>query len=410
MRPMRTLSRTAVAGVAFPRGPKRQHRVEDCAEREDVTPFIHEFAAPPGLFRRHERRRADDVAVRRDIRTRRWRRCAFGPLDPPRFAARVRFPEFFREPPVHDQCFTEVADHHVRRLEVPVDHTLGMRVGHAQADVLEHAQQPPPASTFPSTPRRRPKAPAEMAPRSRPRMRFMHRNNRALPSFPGRVPKSWMGTTAGVVEPRSNFRLARESFGRPGGDIVQHQFHRDFALEVAVVGLENPAEPAARDLGAQLVAFRAGNGGRPLRDGRRVFPVVQPHEPLPDFNRGSQGQQRFAHVRIDGNRALHRRIAVAGRLVASRPFRGEANLPRRRCARGPGAGSPWNAKGPRSRGSRLPEAARARSATSAARGGRTGGPSCDGGCRSASRVILSRASPGRQIGADLPNHAPFFLP
>ena len=44
--------------------------------------------------------------------------------------------------PVHHLDLAERADHHVRRLQVAVDHAPGVGIGHRLADLLEDRQEP----------------------------------------------------------------------------------------------------------------------------------------------------------------------------------------------------------------------------------------------------------------------------
>ena len=52
--------------------------------------------------------------------------------------------EHLGQAPVHHLDLAEAADHHVRRLQVAVDHAPGVGIGHRLADLLEDRQEPRP--------------------------------------------------------------------------------------------------------------------------------------------------------------------------------------------------------------------------------------------------------------------------
>ena len=128
------LPRDAGLALAGERRPSGEHVVEDRAERVDIRALVDTFAAR--LLARHVRRRAHHLADRGLVRAGR------GAIRRERLLVACR--EVFREAPIDDDGLAELADEDVRRLEVAVDHALGVRVrdrvGHG--DHLRQQRQP----------------------------------------------------------------------------------------------------------------------------------------------------------------------------------------------------------------------------------------------------------------------------
>ena len=108
-------------GRADVRRRAREHVVEHRAERVDVGALVDRLAAR--LLRRHVRRRADHRAGERSRPSTRRRRGTAPSTSPASRRAQI-----LREPPVDHDGLAELADEHVRRLEIAVDDALAVRV------------------------------------------------------------------------------------------------------------------------------------------------------------------------------------------------------------------------------------------------------------------------------------------
>ncbi len=222
------------------------------------------------LLGRHVGGRADDVAVHRhqgrlrvagadlaaarvDLRRRPGRRRdlhaqvgAVGPV------------EHAREPPVHHVHLAILADHHVGRLEVAVQHALRVRVGHRLADLEQHAQRARQRPAFASLARGGEDR-LQIAPRDQP-----HREVHAALGVQAHLVHRH---DAGVVQLRGDLRLleeaveqaridARDRAGLIASARGTHDLHRQLAAQVLVPDAQHRAHAAVPDLAAHAVARR----------------------------------------------------------------------------------------------------------------------------------------------------------
>ena len=158
--------------------------------------------------------------------------------------------EHLGQPPVHDLHLAERPDHDVGRLQVAVDHAVGVGVGHRLADLLEDRHEPAAVG------RRVRTGPASSSSRVWPLMSFMARNGR--PS--GSVPRSWTGGMPGCCSwpvMRASSANRRAARGVGGVRLVQH-LDGDLAAQRGVGGAVDDAHAAAGDLLAQHVAPGGG--------------------------------------------------------------------------------------------------------------------------------------------------------
>ena len=129
------------------RRPPRQDLVEDRAQRIHVAALVQLGQPSRRLLRRHVRRRPEHVAS--SVRWLDSARSATASPGSVRGRARTRrspvlgLADQARQPPVHPQRLAEIGDHHVRRLEVPVDHPARVRERHRPAHVPKRLHQPP---------------------------------------------------------------------------------------------------------------------------------------------------------------------------------------------------------------------------------------------------------------------------
>ena len=241
-----------------------QEVIEHGAERVDVRVRPHHLEEPVCLLGRHVGRRSDDLAVHREqggvrglgvLVTRRAHLDGLG--RPRRFDAQVApilGAEHPRQSPVHDVDLTEAPHHHVRGLEVPVDHALGVRVRHGLADLEQHAQGARPRPALPLLVR-----PLEDR-AERPPLHVLHREVDA----PLLVePELVDGNDAGMIQLSRDLRLLEEA---PQGARVDRanqlgppsahgdDLHGEVAAQVLVPDAQDLALTSVGDLGLLSVA------------------------------------------------------------------------------------------------------------------------------------------------------------
>ena len=168
----------------------------------------------------------------------------------------VLSPEDPREPPVHDVDLAELPHHHVRGLEVAVDHALGVCEGHRLTDAQEHAEH------------------ARRVPLLVPREDLVVLVPELLPvdelhrevDLPALVHAELVHRDdAGMLKLASDLRLIQEAphGARVDGGVlglsrepsVEHDLHGHVAADVAVEDPQDRAHPPARELLLHVVAL-----------------------------------------------------------------------------------------------------------------------------------------------------------
>ena len=246
-------------GPAGERGRAGQDLAEDRAQGEDVGPLVHRVDLAPGLLRRHVGRACPAPSRpataprpgRRSLR-RGDDRLAIGLPAGGRVIGDPAAGQHLGQAPVHDLDLAERADHDVRRLQVPVDHPSGVRVGHRLRHLLEDAQGPrQPVG------RRRPggqQLREGLAPDQ------LHREERPAVGEGAQLVDRH---DARVLELAADLRLLDEAADHLGAaaEVVAEDLDGDVAAEVGVAALEHLAHAAAGDLAVDAVADRRVGGG-----------------------------------------------------------------------------------------------------------------------------------------------------
>ena len=114
---------------------------EDSPQAEHIRAAVHVRGEPAGLLRRHVGpgpQHAAGLGMIAQLGPGIVVRAIPGPLFD---RSNVGAGEHLGQAPVHHLHLTEAADHHVGRLEVAVDDTPGVGVGHRLADLLEDPQE-----------------------------------------------------------------------------------------------------------------------------------------------------------------------------------------------------------------------------------------------------------------------------
>ena len=155
--------------------------------------------------------------------------------------------------PVHHLDLAEAADHHVRRLQVAVDHPPGVGVGHRLADLLEDREEPRPVVR-------------------RVLPRLQQRGQGAAPDQLHGDVEPPVGEPAQLVDrddPRvlelaADLRLLDEPADHLGvvAVLLQEDLDGQVAAEVDVAALEHDAHAAPGDLAEELVAPALARRGR----------------------------------------------------------------------------------------------------------------------------------------------------
>ena len=138
MSPSAALRRISVE--VAPREGRRagEDLAEDRAQGEDVGPLVDQVDLAPGLLGGHVARRAQHRAGVGQVRVRaaprrRDQRLLGRLLAGPRIIGDTAARQDLGQAPVHHLDLAEAADHHVRRLQVAMDHAAGVGVGHRLA-------------------------------------------------------------------------------------------------------------------------------------------------------------------------------------------------------------------------------------------------------------------------------------
>ena len=226
------------------RRPAGEQLVEYRAHRVDIGALVDDLAAC--LLWRHVRGRADHLA-----RDRRHAGAGRGDEQLGRRLGDVA-PRVAREAPVDDDRLAELADDHVRWLEVAVDHAFAVRVADGVGDRDQVAEQTEPLGQR----RLRREQLLERAALDQ----LHHVVRRAVRPAPCFVDRH----DAGMLEARRDQRLAHEPRLVPL-ILAQQLLHRDGAAEPAIDRAHDPAEAAACVLGDVLVPL-----GVIDRDGLRI--------------------------------------------------------------------------------------------------------------------------------------------
>jgi thiopeptide-type bacteriocin biosynthesis protein len=220
------------------RQPAGQQVVEDRAERIDVDPRVDQL--PARLLRRHVGRGPDHRAAQRQARSAGQRQLVARSAG--RIARGIGATGQPRQAPVDDRDLAELADQHVRRLEVAVDHAAAVRVGDRVGDRGDDREQRDALVEAAVVEPRVQRGPAEQ----------LHDVERpAILVAPEVVDRH----DRRVLEARHQVGLAHQASCRARG--LERQLDRDDAVELAIERDDDPAAAAARELVAQLVAVPA---------------------------------------------------------------------------------------------------------------------------------------------------------
>src|SRR3569832_2362984 len=237
-----------------------EHLEQDRAERVDIgrSARLH---GPLELLRRHVARRAEQLALL-DVEA----------VDVVAMDLGDRLADDAREPPIEHVDYAEVAEHHVRGLEIAVDDAARVRELDREADIGERAQQARP---------RRDRALHQL--RQRDAGEPLHREERAASVVGAEVVDR---RDRGMIEPRLDPRLAQEPLDLGIRRRRRTQpLERDVAADAQVVSDQHfPEATAADDLTEHVTLERAGGVvtpgpvvgvERPAGAGRLVFPGHQ---------------------------------------------------------------------------------------------------------------------------------------
>ena len=241
-------------GPAGERGRAGQDLAEDRTQGEDVGPLVHRADLAPGLLRRHVGGRTQHRAGQRQLHVRgaaaARRRNDFLPLGHPArplVVGDAAQGQHLGQPPIHHLHLAERADHDVRRLQVPVDHPSGVRVGHRLRHLLEDAQGPrqPVGRRQPGSQKLR----EGLAPDQ------LHREE--WPAV-GEGAQLVDRHDARVLELAADLRLLDEAADHLGtaAEVVAEDLDGNVAADVGVAALEHLAHAAAGDLAVDAVADR----------------------------------------------------------------------------------------------------------------------------------------------------------
>ncbi len=253
-----------------------QDLAEDRTERKDVGPLVEVIDVAQRLLGRHVGRRPHHGAHER--------RRAFG-VRPRRRDPRVvdagirRLPlvdrapasEHLGESPVEDLHLAERADHHVRRLQVPVDDTARVGVGDRLTQLLEDLEQ------------------ATRRALRVTRIQELAREGLALHELHGEErPRAVLeselvdGHDTGVLELTADLGFVDEALEHVpiAFELAAEDLQRDVPAEVHVAPLQDLADAALGDGSEDLVASRApqhrlrrgGLASHPQLDARRRLP------------------------------------------------------------------------------------------------------------------------------------------
>ena len=189
------------------------------------------------------------------------------------------------QPPVHHLDLPERSHHDVRRLEVAVDHSACVRIGHRLADLREDAQEP-----------------REVVGRRRPRLEQLGEG--PAPDQLHREVRAAIGERAQLVhrhDPRmlelaADLRLLDEPADRLGRVPVplQEHLHRQVAAQLAVATDQDGAHATAGDLAEQVqpAGGRRNPGRCRMNDRRRGLLHRRVAEPDPRRLADRIGQRR----------------------------------------------------------------------------------------------------------------------
>ena len=306
----RRLARIAQRGLAQDRAgapagegwDARQHLAEDRAQREHFGPLVDLVNLPARLLGRHVRRRAQDrsgarelgIRVRAGLGARRGDDRLVADLAGGGVVDHPATRQHLGQAPVHHLDFAETPHHHVRRLQVAVDHAAGMRVGRRLADGLEDREMTR-------------KLGGRVGPLGEKLGEGVSLDQLHREEGPA------IGECAEFID-RHDPRVLELS-ADPGlldepadhGGVVAEVFAEDLqghiAAEVGVAALEHRAHAAARDLAVDAVADRAAGGEGDGSDDRpRLFAGSRVTQEHPGYgpDRLGEGRQhtlprRFGH-------------------------------------------------------------------------------------------------------------------
>ncbi len=247
--------------------PAGQDLAEDRAQRKDVGPFVEPIEIAAGLFRRHVGGGAHDRARLRELGVRAGpARLDHGLVaDAPGLLV-VGDPslrQHLRQSPDHHLNLAKAADHDIRGLQVAVDDTSVVGVGHRQADLLED-----------------PYKPRLFVLRTRA-LRQQSRQGATLDQLHGEV-RPAIGERAQLVD-RNHAGMLQLSgdlslLDEPADQVwlvtmlLEQNLDGEVAAQVAVASLDDDAHAAAGDLAEQLEPGKtvgwAGHLGRRRADHR----------------------------------------------------------------------------------------------------------------------------------------------
>jgi hypothetical protein len=249
------------------RGPAGQQVVEGGAEAVDVTGRPQLVHLPRGLLRAHVLRRAEGLAR---LRGRRAAGASRGQGGLGGVGDGLLVAQGLGQPPVHDQGLAVLAQHHVARLEVPVQDAPAVGVSNGVAHVHEPTQQPP--QLQPALPRvLEGVRPVEAVDGLLEAVAPDEAHGVVGPAV--RVgPQAVDGHNAGVLQPAGHLRLQQEAraaiafVGVAALDLLEGHL----PVQLLVMGHEHLAQPAPGVWPEDAVAL-PGPGGGGRGEGRAVI-------------------------------------------------------------------------------------------------------------------------------------------